>query len=110
MAGSCSGRKVNLLTKYCNFDLNSIIFIRREREFAQTLRQQQDQAYEESLRVDREKERLRQLEREQKIQRQLEEEAELEAERQRRQVICKFYQHLFEKNKRIRIVFILCYD
>jgi len=58
---------------------------RREREFAQTLRQQQDQAYEESLRVDREKERRRQLEREQKIQRELEEEAELQAQLQRKE-------------------------
>lgn len=60
---------------------------RREREFAQTLRQQQDQAYEESLRVDREKERRRQQEREQQIQRELEVVAQLEAERERKEVI-----------------------
>lgn len=52
----------------------------------QTLRQQQDEAYEQSLRADQEKERLRQLEKEKIIQKQLDEEAELFAEQQRKEV------------------------
>lgn len=42
----------------------------------QDLRQQQDEAYELSLRADQEKERLKQMEKERLIQQQLEEEAE----------------------------------
>lgn len=60
--------------------------IRLERSLTQTLRQQQDEAYEQSLRADQEKERLRQLEKEKIIQKQLDEEAELFAEQQRKEV------------------------
>lgn len=48
---------------------------RMERSLNQTLRAQQDQAYEDSLQADREKERLRRLERERQA----------EQERQRRE-------------------------
>ena len=62
---------------------------RLERNLTQTLRQQQDEAYRQSLRADEEKERLRQLERE----REREAEEALERERQaaerRKQVKCK---------------------
>lgn len=59
---------------------------RLERSLTQTLRQQQDEAYEQSLRADQEKERLKQLEKEKLIQKQLDEEAELFAEQQRKEV------------------------
>lgn len=59
---------------------------RLERSLTQSLRQQQDEAYEVSLRADQEKERLKQLEREKIIQQQLEEEAERNAEVQRKEV------------------------
>ena len=55
--------------------LVSIFFCRMERSLNQTLRAQQDQAYEDSLQADREKERLRRLERERRE----------EEERQRRE-------------------------
>lgn len=59
---------------------------RLERSLTQSLRQQQDEAYEVSLRADQEKERLKQLEREKIIQQQLDEEAERNAEVQRKEV------------------------
>lgn len=50
----------------------------------QDLRQQQDEAYELSLKADQEKERLKQLEKERVLQEQLQEEAErLEKQRQK---------------------------
>lgn len=50
----------------------------------QDLRQQQDEAYELSLRADQEKERLKQMERDRILQQQLEEEAErMEQQRQK---------------------------
>lgn len=55
-----------------------------ERKFVQDLRQQQDEAYELSLRADQEKERLKQLERERLLQQEMQEEAErLEKQRQK---------------------------
>lgn len=62
------------------------VFFRLERSLTQSLRQQQDEAYEVSLRADQEKERLKQLEREKIIQQQLDEEAERNAEVQRKEV------------------------
>lgn len=61
---------------------NSRFSNRFERKIVQDLRQQQDEAYEESLRADQEKERQKQLERERLLQLQRQEEAE-ELERQR---------------------------
>ena len=55
-----------------------------ERKFVQDLRQQQDEAYELSLKADQEKERLKQLEKDRVLQEQLKEEAErLEKQRQK---------------------------
>lgn len=55
-----------------------------ERKFVQDLRQQQDEAYEESLRADQEKERLKQMEKDKILQQQQQEEAErLEKQRQK---------------------------
>ncbi|XP_031627240.1 FAS-associated factor 2 isoform X2 [Contarinia nasturtii] len=60
---------------------------RFERKFVQDLRQQQDEAYELSLRADQEKERLKQLEKERLLQQQLQEEAErLEKQRQKEDI------------------------
>lgn len=58
-----------------------------ERKFVQDLRQQQDEAYEESLRADQEKERLKQMERDRILQQQLQEEAE-RLEKQREKEVC----------------------
>lgn len=58
-----------------------------ERKFVQDLRQQQDEAYELSLRADQEKERLKQLEKEKLLQQQLQEEAE-RLEEQRQKEVC----------------------
>lgn len=52
----------------------------------QDLRQQQDEAYEESLRADQEKERLKQMERDRILQQQLQEEAEILAKQREKEV------------------------
>lgn len=52
----------------------------------QDLRQQQDEAYEESLRADQEKERLKQMERDRILQEQLQEEAEILAKQREKEV------------------------
>lgn len=52
----------------------------------QDLRQQQDEAYEESLRADQEKERLKQMERDRILQQQLQEEAERMAKQREKEV------------------------
>lgn len=52
----------------------------------QDLRQQQDEAYEVSLRADQEKERLKQMERDRVLQQQLEEEAERMEEQRQKEV------------------------
>lgn len=63
-----------------------------ERKFTQDLRQQQDEAYELSLKADQEKERLKQLEKERLLQQQLQEEAEiLEKQRQKEVIITLKY-------------------
>lgn len=60
------------------------VLFRFERKFVQDLRQQQDEAYEQSLRADQEKERQKQLERERLLQQEQEQEAEiLEKQRQK---------------------------
>lgn len=57
-----------------------------ERNLTQNLRQQQDEAYELSLKADQEKERLKQLERDEMQRRQQAFEDELQAEQQRKEV------------------------
>lgn len=54
----------------------------------QTLRQQQDQAYEESLRADQEKERRKKEEKEKKRQEELEKQRLEDEEKNRREVWC----------------------
>lgn len=56
----------------------------------QDLRQQQDEAYEESLRADQEKERLKQMERDRILQQQMQEEAE-RMEKQREKEVCDIF-------------------
>lgn len=53
----------------------------------QDLRQQQDEAYEVSLKADQEKERLKQLEKERMLQQQLQEEAEVLEKQRQKEVI-----------------------
>lgn len=63
----------------------------------QDLRQQQDEAYELSLRADQEKERLKQVERDRVLQQQMEEETE-RLEQQRQKEVSIYYskkQHQF---------------
>lgn len=62
---------------------------RLERSFTQSLRQQQDEAYEQSLRADQEKERLKQLEQQVQLEKEQEIEAERNAEHQRKQDIAR---------------------
>lgn len=57
-----------------------------ERNLTQALRQQQDEAYEVSLRADQEKERLKQLERDEMLRQQQAFEDEVQAEQQRKEV------------------------
>lgn len=57
-----------------------------ERNLTQSLRQQQDEAYELSLKADQEKERLKQLERDEMLRQQQAFEDELQAEQQRKEV------------------------
>lgn len=59
---------------------------RLERSFTQSLRQQQDEAYEQSLRADQEKERKKQEERDAEMRKLQEAEAERQAELDRKQV------------------------
>lgn len=63
-----------------------------ERNLTQALRQQQDEAYEVSLRADQEKERLKQLERDEMLRQQQAFEDEVQAEQQRKEV-SKFDYH-----------------
>lgn len=58
-----------------------------ERSLTQTLRAQQDEAYQESLRADQEKERLREIERQAILEEERRQREEIEAEEERRQAI-----------------------
>lgn len=60
---------------------------RLERSMTQTLRQQQDMAYEESLRADQEKEKRKREEKEKKLQEELEKQRLVDEERDRREVL-----------------------
>lgn len=63
-----------------------ILFLSAERKLVQSIRQQQDEAYEVSLRADQEKERLKQLEQEKILQQMREEEEERQARERLKQV------------------------
>lgn len=58
-----------------------------ERNFTQTLRAQQDEAYQESLRADQEKERLREIQRQAVLDEERKRREELEEEERRKQAI-----------------------
>lgn len=76
------------LGRACHKCFIAFFYYSFERKFTQDLRQQQDEAYELSLKADQEKERLKQLEKERLLQQQLQEEAEiLEKQRQKEVII-----------------------
>lgn len=93
MVNTGTSRTVNYFLKFVYFfffyievtiNRKYILFFSFERKFVQDLRQQQDEAYELSLRADQEKERLKQLEQERLLQlQQQEEEERLEKQRQK---------------------------
>lgn len=70
-----------------------LVIFSAERKLVQTIREQQDEAYLESLKADQEKERLKRLEEEKFLQQQMEEEAERLAREKRKEVRVSF--HLF---------------
>lgn len=72
-----------------------------ERNLTHTLRQQQDEAYELSLKADQEKERLKQLERDEIQRRQQAFEDELQAEQQRKEV---FLNLIFKSLRNINLL------
>jgi len=93
MEGECSGpellRRLKTVVDENDVWLSQARADRLERNLNQTLRQQQDEAYELSLKADQEKERLKQLEREE-IQRQQQAfEDEIQAEQQRKEDIAR---------------------
>lgn len=92
-----------------------------ERKFVQDLRQQQDEAYELSLKADQEKERLKQLEKDRQLEQQMQEEAErFEKQRQKEVNIylnshiiseqTEFYRFLFETVFISHIIWICHYE
>uniref|UniRef100_U5EWD1 Putative fas-associated factor 2 n=1 Tax=Corethrella appendiculata TaxID=1370023 RepID=U5EWD1_9DIPT len=91
MEGECSPeeliRRMDTVTSDNEVWLQQARNDRLERDLTQTLRQQQDEAYEMSLRADQEKERRKQLEREEQLRIQQEIEAELLAEQERKEDI-----------------------
>lgn len=68
-----------------------------ERKFVQDLRQQQDEAYELSLRADQEKERLKQLEKERQLEQQMQEEAERFEKQRQKEVNIYLDSHIISK-------------
>lgn len=62
------------------------LFCSAERKLVQSIRQQQDEAYEESLRADQEKERLKKIEQDRLLQQQIELEAQRLAREQLKEV------------------------
>lgn len=93
MEGDCTPeellRRLQMIVNDNEIWLNQARSERLERSLTQSLRQQQDEAYEQSLRADQEKERKRQQEREEILKAQKAEEEARKAEQERKESIAR---------------------
>lgn len=77
-----------------------------ERKFVQDLRQQQDEAYELSLRADQEKERLKQLEKDRQLEQQMQEEAERFEKQRQKEVNIYLNSHIISEQTKFLSIFV----